>query len=53
MRECCAVLWCLSKATSQRLEHWRTFLGQYKFTIVHIPAADNNWGDLLSYLLPK
>lgn len=27
----------VSKAVSQRREHWRTFLGQYRFTIVYIP----------------
>lgn len=43
----------VSKTTSQRLEHWRTYLGQYRLTIVHIPFADNNWGGLLSRLRPK
>ena len=41
------------KAASQRLEHWRTFLGQYRFTVVHIPGVENNWGDLLSRMRPK
>lgn len=43
----------MSKAASQRLKHWRTFLRQYRFTIVHIPGAENNWGDLLSRFRPK
>ena len=41
------------KAASQRLEHWRTFLGQYRFTVVHIPGVENNWGDFLSRMMPK
>lgn len=30
------------------LAHWRKFLGQYRFAIVHIPGIDNKRGDLLS-----
>lgn len=25
-----------------RLEHWRTYLGQFKFTVVHIAGTNNN-----------
>ncbi|CAN0569674.1 unnamed protein product, partial [Laminaria digitata] len=38
----------LSKATSQRLLNWATFLGQYPYTIQHIAGTANVWGDLLS-----
>lgn len=37
----------VSKAESQRLEHWLTFLGQYRCTIVHIPVTESNWSDIL------
>ena len=38
----------LSKATSQRLLNWSTFLGQYPYTIQHIAGSTNLWGDILS-----
>ena len=38
-----------SKAVSQRLEGWRVFLGQFPYTIVHIPGDENCWVDLLSH----
>ena len=31
----------LSKATAQRLLHWRTYLGQFDYQIVHIPSSGN------------
>jgi len=37
-----------SKAVAQRLQGWRVFLGQFPYTIVHIPGDENCWGDLLS-----
>lgn len=36
----------LSKATSQQLLNWSTFLGQFLYTIQHI--SGNLWGDLIS-----
>jgi len=36
------------KTTAQRLEHWKTVLGQYDYTIKHIAGERNCWGDLLS-----
>ena len=36
------------KAVTQRLQGWRVFLGQFPYTIVHIPGDENCWGDLLS-----
>ena len=38
----------VTKAATQRLEHWRTFLSQYLIEIVHISGEHNCWGDLLS-----
>lgn len=37
----------LSKAT-QRLLHWRTYLGQFLYRVQHILDVDNHWGDSLS-----
>ena len=37
-----------SKAVAPRLQRWRVFLGQYPYTIVHIPGDENCWGALLS-----
>ena len=37
-----------SYAVAQRLQGWRVFLGQFQYTIVHIPGNENCWGDLLS-----
>ena len=30
------------------LEGWKCVLGQYRYTICHIPGDRNSWGDLLS-----
>ena len=38
----------VSKALAQRLEGWKCVLGQYRYTICHIPGERNSWGDLLS-----
>ena len=38
----------VSKALAQRLEGWKGVLGQYRYTIRHIPGDRNAWGDLLS-----
>ena len=38
----------VSKALAQRLEGWKCVLGQYRYTICHIPDGRNAWGDLLS-----
>ena len=38
----------VTKATTQRLEHWRTFLSQNPIKIVHIGGERNSWGDMLS-----
>ena len=38
----------VSKALAQRLEGWKCVLGQYRYTICHIPGDRNSWGDLLS-----
>ena len=38
----------VSKALAQRLEGWECVLGQYRYTICHIPGDRNSWGDLLS-----
>ena len=38
----------VSKALAQRLEGWKCVLGQYRYTIGHIPGDRNSWGDLLS-----
>ena len=38
----------VSKALAQRLEGWKGVLGQYRYTICHIPGDRNAWGDLLS-----
>ena len=38
----------VSKALAQRLEGWKGVLGQYRYTICHIPGDLNAWGDLLS-----
>ena len=37
-----------SKAAAQRLQGWSAYIGQFRYTIVHIPGARNSWGDLLS-----
>ena len=39
-----------SKAVAQRLQGYRVFIGQFAYTIVHIPGDENCWGDLLSRL---
>ena len=36
------------KALAQRLVCWKGVLGQYRYTICHIPGDRNAWGDLLS-----
>ena len=38
----------VSKALAHRLEGWKGVLGQYRYTICHIPGKRNAWGDLLS-----
>ena len=38
----------VSKASAQRLEGSQGVLGQYRYTICHIPGDRNAWGDLLS-----
>ena len=38
----------VSKALAQRLEGWKSVLGQYRYTIRHIPGNRNVWGHLLS-----
>lgn len=38
----------LSKAASQRLLNWATFLGKNQYSIRHIEGEENLWGDLLS-----
>ena len=39
----------VTKATTQRLEHWRTFLGQYPIEVVHVISGQrNSWGEMLS-----
>ena len=38
----------VSKALAQRLEGWKGVIGQYRYTICHIPGDRNAWGDLLS-----
>ena len=38
----------VSKALAQRLEGWKGVLGQFRYTICHIPGDRNAWGDLLS-----
>ena len=38
----------VTKALAQRLEGWKYVLGQYRYTICHIPGDRNSWGDLLS-----
>ena len=38
----------VSKALAQRLDGWKGVLGQYRYTICHIPGDRNAWGDLLS-----
>ena len=38
----------VSKALTQPLEGWKGVLGQYRFTICHIPGDRNAWSDLLS-----
>ena len=43
-----ACLTSVSKALAQRLEGWKCVLGQYRYTICHIPDDRNAWGDLLS-----
>ena len=35
-------------ALAQRLEGWKGVLGQYRYTICHIPGDRKAWGDLLS-----
>ena len=35
-------------ALAQRPECWKGVLGQYRYTICHIPGDRNAWGDLLS-----
>ena len=37
----------VSTALAQRLEGWKCVLGQYRYTIRHIPGDRNSWGDLL------
>lgn len=37
----------LSKTTAHRLLHWRTYLEQFRYKIMHIPAGEDCWGDLL------
>ncbi|CAN0065761.1 unnamed protein product [Sphacelaria rigidula] len=37
-----------AKAAAQRLEQWKTVLGQYDYSIRHISGERNCWGDLLS-----
>ena len=32
-------------ALAQRLEGWKGVLGQYRYTICHIPGDRNAWGD--------
>ena len=36
------------KAVAQRPQGWRVFLGQFSYTIGHIPGDENCWGELLS-----
>ena len=36
-----------SRAVAQLLQGWRVFLGQFLYTIVHIPGDENCWGNLL------
>ena len=38
----------VTKAMAQRLENWKSVLGQYRYAIEHIPGERNCWGDLLS-----
>lgn len=38
----------VAKTTAQRIKHWKTFLGQYDYTIKHIEGERNCWVDLLS-----
>ena len=38
----------VSKALAQRLGGWNGVLGQYRYTICHIPGDRSAWGDLLS-----
>ena len=35
-------------SNAQRLQGWTVFLGQFPYTVVHIPGDDNCWGDLQS-----
>ena len=37
-----------SKAVAHRIQGWHVFLGQFPYTIVHIPGDENCWGNLLS-----
>ena len=37
-----------SKAVAQHLQGWCLFLGQFPYTIVHIPGDENCGGNLLS-----
>lgn len=41
----------LPKTTAQRLLHWRFFLEEFGYDIMHIPGEKNCWSDLLSRLL--
>ena len=40
-----------SKIATQRLQGWSAYLGQFRYTVVHIGGAENVWGDLLSRLV--
>ena len=37
-----------SKMAAQRLQGWSAYLGQFKYTVVHLAGTENFWGDLLS-----
>ena len=42
---CVTSVW---KALAHRLEGWKGVLGQYRYTICHMPGDRNAWGDLMS-----
>ena len=35
-------------SNAQRLQGWTVFLGQFPYTVVHVPGDDNSWGHLQS-----
>ncbi|CAM9877797.1 unnamed protein product, partial [Chrysoparadoxa australica] len=41
-------IYTVSKATSQRLNHWAVYLAQFDYSIEHLAGLRNMWADLLS-----